>query len=109
MPSLMDRITDRITDFLKPKTQEADQAPPDVATNGGGAVETPAATPKKRPAMKGAAKKKPAAKKAAGDKPAAKGKAKTREQLYKEATRLKVAGRSKMSKVQLERAIAKKK
>jgi hypothetical protein len=109
MPSLMDRIAE----FLKPKKQEADRAP---ATNGGGAVATPGAPPpareidvskpatKKRPAKKAAAKKKPAATKSA-----AKGKVKTREQLYKEATRLKIAGRSKMSKAQLERAIANKK
>ena len=73
---------------------------------GGGKAEKPKRTAARKPV----AKKKPAAKKpAAKKKPAATKKPKTREQLYKEATRLKIAGRTKMSKAQLERAIARKK
>lgn len=95
MATLTDRITDLFKlDFLKPTKPKrgggADAAPADAVSNGDGA----AAAPKKRAAAK---------------KRAARGKARTREQLYKEATRLKVAGRSKMNKAQLERAIAKQK
>lgn len=115
MPTLMDRITD----FFKPKKpyQQGAAAKPRVAGNSATASSGAAGATKR----KTAGKRKPAAKKVAAKatattKPAARkgaakptGKAKTREQLYKQATRLKIPGRTKMSKAQLERAIAKAK
>lgn len=99
MPTLMDRITE----FFKPKKHGQQQ---DAAKQASATMRTSTA-PRKRAAKK-ATGRKPVAKKAASKaKPAAK--AKTREQLYKEATRLKIVGRAKMSKAQLGQAIAKKK
>lgn len=67
-------------------------------------------TSKKAPAKKkAAAKKAPAKKKAAAKNKAAASTGPTRDELYEEAKKLDIAGRSSMTKAQLRRAIKKAK
>lgn len=115
MPTLIDRVTD----FFKPKKPYQQQT--DTAGNGASSAPSrgPNAVPDRKPAAKKAKPRKAAAKKAAAKKPARKAAAKkpatkkpakkTRQQLYREAAKLKVPGRTKMSKAQLERAVTKAK